>query len=70
LADRRRERLVAALTLTDPGRLQGDLTLIKIERLRQELRIEARKFVLLIVFALAATFGLGVAFGRYWLGHQ
>lgn len=44
---------------------EADLALIKIERLRQELRIESRKFVLTIVLTLGLAFGLGVAFDRF-----
>jgi hypothetical protein len=43
--------------------------LLKLERLRRQINIETRRFVLQIVFALAVAFGLGAAFGRFWLGH-
>ena len=37
---------------------------IQIERLRQEIRLENRKFVVQLLLAMAA----GVAIGRFWLG--
>ena len=41
---------------------------IQIERLRQEIRMENRKFAVQIVLALVAALG-GVAIGRFWLFH-
>jgi hypothetical protein len=52
--------------MTDPGRLQGDLTLIKIERLRQEIGAENRRFVWQIIVTIAVAFALGVAIGRFF----
>jgi hypothetical protein len=45
---------------------EADLVLLKIERLRQEIRYESRRFVLEILFALVVAFGAGVAAGRLW----
>jgi hypothetical protein len=45
---------------------EGDLAILKAERLRQEIRVETRKFVLRILLALAVTFGAGVLIGRFW----
>ena len=42
---------------------------IQIERLRQEIRMENRKFLVQFVLVLAAAFGVGVAVGRFWLFH-
>jgi hypothetical protein len=42
---------------------------IQIERLRQEMRTENRKFLLQIVLALIAALGAGIALGRFWLFH-
>jgi hypothetical protein len=50
--------------MTDPGRLQGDLVLIKIERLRQEIGAENRRFVWQIIVALVLTFAAGAAIGH------
>ena len=48
-------------------RLRIDLMTIQIERLRQEIRMENRKFAVQIV--LVAALGVGVAIGRFWLFH-
>ena len=50
-------------------RLRIDLMTIQIERLRQEIRMENRKFAVQIVLALVAALGVGVAIGRFWLFH-
>lgn len=50
-------------------KLRIDLMTIQIERLRQEMRMENRKFVVQIVLALTAAVGVGVALGRFWLFH-
>jgi hypothetical protein len=42
---------------------------IQIERLRQEIRMENRKFAVQIVLALVAALGVGVAIGRVSLFH-
>lgn len=41
----------------------------QIERLRQEIKMENRKFVVQAILALTAALGLGVAIGRFWLFH-
>ena len=43
---------------------------IQIERIRQEMRMENRKFVVQLVLALTAAVGVGVALGRFWLFHS
>ena len=48
---------------------ETDLLILKAERLRRQINIGTRRFVLQIMFALVVAFGLGVAFGRFWLGH-
>ena len=50
--------------------LRIDLMTIQIERLRQEMRMENRKFVVQLVLALTAAVGVGVALGRFWLFHS
>jgi hypothetical protein len=42
---------------------------VQIERLRQEIRMENRKFAVQMVLALVAALGAGVAIGRFWLFH-
>jgi hypothetical protein len=49
--------------------LRIDLMTIQIERLRQEIRSENRKFLLQVVLALIAALGAGIALGRFWLFH-
>jgi hypothetical protein len=41
----------------------------QIERIRQEIRMENRKFLVSAVLALAAACAAGVALGRFWLFH-
>lgn len=48
--------------------LRKDLTMIQIERLRQEIRYESRKFAIQFVLAIAAALAAGVAIGRFWIG--
>jgi hypothetical protein len=50
-------------------RLRIDLMTIQIERLRQEIRSENRKFLLQVLLALIAALGAGIALGRFWLFH-
>ena len=50
-------------------RLRIDLMTIQIERLRQEIRMENRKFAVQLVLALTAALAVGVALGRFWLFH-
>jgi len=42
---------------------------IQIERLRQEIRMENRKFAVQLLIAAAAILGVGIAIGRFWLFH-
>ena len=42
----------------------------QIERLRQEIRTDARKFAVQFVLAVAAAVGVGIAIGRFWLFHS
>ena len=42
---------------------------IQIERLRQEIRMENRKFLAQCVLALAAAIAAGIAIGRFWWFH-
>ena len=48
--------------------LRKDLVTIQIERLRQEIRMENRKFLAQFVLALAAAVGAGIAIGHFVLG--
>ena len=50
--------------------LRIDLMTIQIERLRQEIRLENRTFVVQVVLALTAAVGVGIALGRFWLFHS
>jgi hypothetical protein len=45
---------------------EADLNILKAERLRQEIRVENRRFILEILAALALAFGLGAAAGHLW----
>jgi hypothetical protein len=49
--------------------LKRDLMTIQIERLRQEIRMENRKFLAQCVLALAAAIAAGIAIGRFWWFH-
>jgi hypothetical protein len=49
--------------------LRKDLMTIQIERLRQEIRMENRKFVMQAILAAAALLGVGIAIGRFVLFH-
>jgi hypothetical protein len=49
--------------------LEIDLMTIQIERLRQEIRMENRKFLVQLLLASAALLVAGVAIGRFWLFH-
>lgn len=49
--------------------LRIDLMAIQIERLRQEIKMENRKFAVQLIVAAAALLGVGVAIGRFWLFH-
>jgi hypothetical protein len=47
-----------------------DLMAIQIERLRQEIKMENRKFFVQAGLAGAALLAAGVALGRFWLFHS
>jgi hypothetical protein len=47
--------------------LRIDLMAIQIERLRQEIRMENRKFLVQLVLASAALVGAGIAIGHFLL---
>jgi hypothetical protein len=47
--------------------LRIDLMTIQIERLRQEIRLENRKFIMQIIIAITAAIGAGIAIGHFWL---
>jgi hypothetical protein len=53
----------------DERQLRIDLMTIQIERLRQEIRYETRKFLVQFVIALAAALGVGIAIGRFVVFH-
>ena len=40
----------------------------QIERLRQEIRLENRKFAVQLVLAISAALAVGIAIGRFALG--
>ena len=50
--------------------LRKDLMTIQIERLRREIRMENRKFIVQTVIAAAALLGAGIAIGRFLLFHS
>jgi hypothetical protein len=50
--------------------LRITLMTTQIERLRQEIRMETRKFLVQLLLAFAATLAAGVAIGRFWLFHS
>jgi hypothetical protein len=39
------------------------------ERLRQEIKMENRKFLVQLLIGVAAAVAVGVAIGRFWLFH-
>jgi hypothetical protein len=47
--------------------LRMDLMTIQIERLRQEIRMENRKFMVQLLLAAAALVGAGIAIGHFLL---
>lgn len=49
--------------------LRKDLMTIQIERLRQEIRTENRKFLIQLSIGAAALLAAGVALGRFLLFH-
>lgn len=54
----------------DERQLRMDLMTIQIERLRQEIRMEQRKFTVQALIAAAALLGVGIAIGRFLLFHS
>lgn len=50
--------------------LRIDLMTIQIERLRQEIRMENRKFFIQLVLAITAALGVGIALGRFMVFHS
>lgn len=48
--------------------LRMELMVTQIERLRQELRFENRKFYIQLSLAFAAVLGVGIAIGRFFTG--
>lgn len=40
---------------------------IQIERLRQEIKMENRKFFVSLIIAIAALFGAGIAIGHFFI---
>ena len=53
----------------DERHLRIDLMTIQIERLRQEIRMENRKFVVQLLLSAAALVAVGIAIGRFVLFH-
>jgi hypothetical protein len=49
--------------------LRIDLMTLQIERLRQEMRTENRKFLVQLVAGSATLLAAGIALGRFWLFH-
>jgi hypothetical protein len=50
-------------------RLRIELMVTQTERLRQEIKMETRKFAIQLALASAALLAAGVAIGRFWLFH-
>jgi hypothetical protein len=50
-------------------RLRIELMVTQTERLRQEIKMETRKFAVQLVLGIAACLAAGVAIGRFWLFH-
>jgi len=48
-------------------RLRIELMTIQIERLRQEIRMEKRRFTVQIILAAIVLIGVGVVLGRFFL---
>ncbi len=49
--------------------LRIELMTTQIERIRQEIKMENRKFLVSTLLAIAAALAAGVALGRFWLFH-
>lgn len=47
--------------------LRIELMQTQIERLRQEIKMENRKFLVQLLIGTAAAIGVGIAIGRFWL---
>lgn len=41
-----------------------------IDRMRQEIKTDSRKFLVQLLIGTAAAVGVGVAIGRFWLFHS
>lgn len=50
-------------------RVRSELMTLQTERLRQEIRMENRKFLVQFVLAITAALGVGIALGRFMLFH-
>lgn len=50
-------------------RFRSELMQTQIERLRQEIRMENRKFLVQLLIGTAAAIGVGIAIGRFVLFH-
>jgi hypothetical protein len=59
------------MTEPDDEERQLRITLMttQIERLRQEIKTDNRKFAVQLLIGAAAILGVGVAIGRFWLFH-
>jgi hypothetical protein len=57
---------VELLVMSDPFH---DLMISQEERLRQEIKMENRKFLVQLLIGSAAILAAGVALGRFWLFH-
>ena len=53
----------------DERQLRIDLMTTQIERLRQEIRMENRKFVVQLLIGISAAVAVGIAIGRFVLFH-
>lgn len=42
----------------------------QIERLRQEIKMENRKFIVQLIIGITAAVGVGIAIGRFVVFHQ
>lgn len=58
---------MAAVSDDEERQLRIDLMTIQIERLRQEIRTENRKFVVQLVIGISAAVAVGIAIGRFVL---
>jgi hypothetical protein len=62
--DEERELRIALMTT------QIEQARMNIDKMRLEMKMENRKFVVSALLAFAATLAAGVALGRFWLFHQ